>query len=210
MARLAYVLWSVAAISCAASTALGQAATQPDAPNRALPVDALSERAPSGAAGPPPLHSQYAQYGAAINPLLVLSSGAICGPQAPCIFGSGGGLLIRGGYRSAGPWYIGGGYAFAKLDSSNLLRLGVFQQAWGEMRYFFESGLRATPYFTWGLGVVGYGNEWRLETGGAALLGGAGLELRCPGSPSLGSRCLTSRPSSLAGRTVRIISVQRA
>lgn len=166
--------WLLVGFSLATSTFVVRAARSEEGAEPAPASAQPSQSIPPAA--PPPLYSQYAQYGAAINPLIVVSAGAVCGPT-PCILGSGGGLLIRGGYRSEGPWYVGGGYAFAKLDSSNLLRLGVFQQVWGEMRYYFDLGFRATPYLTVGLGAVVYGNEWQAETGGATILGGAGVEL---------------------------------
>lgn len=140
--------------------------------------------APPPPVRPKPLHAAFAQYGMAINALVNVAAGASCGSHvqaqggahdAPCILGSGGGLLIRGGYRSPGPWYIGGVYGFAKLDSSNLLRLGIFQQLYAEIRYLPDTGYRASPYVAWGLGGVAYGNEWGVETGGAMLFGGGGF-----------------------------------
>ncbi|AKT39407.1 uncharacterized protein CMC5_035540 [Chondromyces crocatus] len=130
---------------------------------------------------PPPLNVEYAQYGVALTAAINLSEGAACQEQQgaflPCILGSGGGLLIRGGYRSPGPWYFGGSYEFTKMDSSNLYRLGIFQQLRVEMRYLPDFGTRAAPYFTAGVGGVAYGNEWGAETGGAHLSLGAGVEL---------------------------------
>jgi hypothetical protein len=112
--------------------------------------------------------------------LVTLDAGAMCGRSvmgnAPCILGSGGGVTVRGGYRSPGPWYIGGAYAFAKMDSSNLLRLPILQQLWAEMRYLPDTGYRVAPFATWGLGGVAYGNEWGVETGGAMLFAGGGLQ----------------------------------
>ena len=120
--------------------------------------------------------------------------------DAPCILGSGGGLVIRGGYRSPGPWYIGGAYAFAKLDSSNLFRLGIFQQLWAEMRYLPDTGYRATPYAAWGLGGVAYGNEWGIETGGAMLYGGGGVEFEVSRLAVVGLG-VVYKPTLLAGWT---------
>lgn len=146
----------------------------------------LAKRSASDPIRPPPLHVEYAQYGVAILALVNLDSGAMCGksvhsssaPQAvaPCILGSGGGLVIRAGYRSPGPWYIGGAYAFAKMDSSDLFRLGILQQLWGEMRYLPDTGTRIAPFATWGVGAVAYGNEWGVETGGTMIFGGGGLQ----------------------------------
>jgi hypothetical protein len=130
---------------------------------------------------PPPLHVEYIQYGVAIVAETNLDPGPICQPQdgnpAPCILGGAGGLAIRGGYRSAGPWYVGGAYQFAKMDSNNLFRLGIFQQLRFEMRYMPDIGYRIAPYVSWGVGVLAYGNEWGIETGGGLAFGGVGLEV---------------------------------
>jgi hypothetical protein len=108
-----------------------------------------------------------------------LSTGGTCpeGAKVPCILGSGGGLAIRLGYRAPGPWYVGGAYEFIKMDSSNLYRLGIFQQLRAEVRYLPDIGYRAAPYVAFGLGGVAYGNEWGVETGGGLLYGGAGVEV---------------------------------
>jgi hypothetical protein len=158
---------------------------------------------------PPPLHVEYAQYGVAILAMVNVNPGAICGNsvlspvgggRAPCILGSGGGLTIRGGYRSPGPWYIGGAYAFAKLDSSNLLRLGIFQQLWAEMRYLPDTGSRVAPFATWGLGGVTYGNEWGVETGGAMLFGGGGVQIEVSRKAVVGLG-FVYKPTLIAGWT---------
>jgi hypothetical protein len=154
---------------------------------------------------PPPLHPEYAEYGVAILAMVNISSGATCGASvqggtAPCILGSGGGLVIRGGYRSGGPWYFGGAYAFAKLDSSNLLRLGIFQQLWAEMRFQPDTGYRAAPYLTWGVGGVTYGNEWGVETGGALLFLGGGMEFEVTRLAVVGLD-FVYKPTVLAGWT---------
>lgn len=132
---------------------------------------------------PPPLHVEYAQYGVGFTVETVMSPGATCPVETatvkpkPCILGSGGGLALRGGYRNPGPWYVGGAYEFTKMDSSNLFRLGIFQQLRFEMRYLLDFGYRASPYVTWGAGAVLYGNEWLVETGGGQLFAGIGVEV---------------------------------
>lgn len=137
---------------------------------------------PAPKAKPPPLHVEYAQYGVAFTVESALSPGATCPtPTAtvkpkPCILGSGGGLAIRAGYRNPGPWYIGGAYEFTKMDSSNLYRLGIFQQLRVETRYFLDFGYRASPYIQLGAGAVLYGNEWGVETGGGQVFAGIGVE----------------------------------
>ena len=164
----------------------------------------------SGEAGaPPPLHVEYAQYGVAILAMVDINSGAMCGNsvqspvgggRAPCILGSGGGLVIRGGYRSPGPWYVGGAYAFAKLDSSNLFRLGIFQQLWAEMRYLPDTGSRVAPFATWGLGGVTYGNEWGVETGGAMIFAGGGVQFEVTRKAVVGLG-IVYKPTLIAGWT---------
>jgi hypothetical protein len=46
------------------------------------------------------------------------------------------------------------------------------------MRYMLNMGYRTSPYVTWGVGGVVYGNEWGVETGGATVLGGVGVEFQ--------------------------------
>lgn len=127
---------------------------------------------------PPPLHVEYLQYGVALAANARLASGATCpeNVDTPCILGGGGGLVVRVGWRPPGPWYFGSAYEFANMDSGNLYRLGILQQLRVEMRYMPETGLRTSPYVSWGLGGFGYGNEWGVETGGAVACGGGGVE----------------------------------
>lgn len=153
--------------------------TQP--PGRALgsrpEVRPVEDDGP-GNTPPSPLEVDYAQYGVALAAEIPLLTGGVCPDEsvAPCIIGLGGGPILRGGYRPAGPWYFGGAYQFSKLDSNNLYRLGILQQLRGELRYLFATGSRVSPYVSGGLGGMVYGNEFSVETGGAALLAGLGLE----------------------------------
>ncbi|MBK9260468.1 MAG: hypothetical protein IPM54_11620 [Polyangiaceae bacterium] len=165
----------------ATSPAYGQAsddAPTTEAPATEAPKDTGVKRE---VVRPPPLHVEYVQYGIAIVFENDINPGAVCSSpgsaNAPCILGGAGGLAIRGGYRSAGPWYIGGAYQFAKMDSSNLYRLGIFQQLRLEMRYLPDLGTRTAPYGSWGIGALAYGNEWGVETGGGLLFGGLGVEV---------------------------------
>ncbi|WP_437959283.1 hypothetical protein WME76_06265 [Sorangium sp. So ce119] len=212
---------AVAAIAAGALLSSAAAAAPPDgevegalpsaAPDAALPApdaEAVSAQplAPVKprvelATRPPPLHVEYAQYGVALAAEISLDAGAACprsGPLYSCILGSGGGLAIRSGYRSPGPWYFGGAYQFTKMDSSNLYRLGIFQQLRAEMRYLPDIGYRAAPYFSAGIGGVIYGNEWGAETGGALIFGGVGVELEVSRRAVLGVSCVY-RPVLLAG-----------
>lgn len=127
---------------------------------------------------PTPLEVDYAQYGVALSGELLIEPGAICPDDAatPCIVESGAGPLLRGGYRPSGPWYVGGAYQFTKLDSNNLYRLGILQSLYAEGRFYFDVGVRVTPYLTWALGGAIYGNEFSADTAGALTFLGAGLE----------------------------------
>jgi len=199
------------ALTFGAMVAFAGSARADDAPKTTV-VDGGSVEAPppkSDPVRPPPLHVEYAQYGVAIQALVDLDSGAMCGHSvgssspsapAPCILGSGGGLVIRIGYRSPGPWYIGGAYSFAKMDSQNLFRLGIFQQLVAEMRYMPDTGHRVAPYATWGLGGVIYGNEWGAETGGATLLVGGGMQFEVSRVAVVGLG-IAYKPTLIAGWT---------
>jgi hypothetical protein len=180
------------------------ASLDPAAASADEPVAAAPNGAPTDPGKPPPLHVEYAQYGISLLAMATLDPGAMCGksvqPGAPCILGNGGGLTVRGGYRSPGPWYIGGAYAFAKVNSGNLLRLGVLQELWAEMRYLPDTGSRLAPYATWGLGGIAYGNEWGVETGGALLFAGAGVQLEVSRVAVIGAG-LTYKPAVIVGWT---------
>jgi hypothetical protein len=154
---------------------------------------------------PPPLHVDYASYGLAFAADFLAAPGAVCRDQppdgiVPCILGSGGGLILRGGYRSPGPWYIGGAYQFSKTGAGNLYRLPILQELRAEMRYMLDMGFRISPYATWGLGGMIYGNEWGAETGGGSLFAGLGAELQLSRVAVLGL-ALVYEPMLIAGWT---------
>jgi hypothetical protein len=137
---------------------------------------------------PPPNNVEYFQYGVAVAVEKLASGGDVCPPNAktPCILGSGGGLALRMGYRSRGPWYIAGVYEFTRMDSGNLLRLAILQQLRGEGRFYLDAGNRLTPYGTLGFGAAFYGNEWNVSTGGPTLSAGVGLEFQVTQSTVIG------------------------
>jgi hypothetical protein len=118
------------------------------------------------------------QYGVSLHTLTLLDGGSVCpvGAPTPCILGSGGGLGLRAGYRSRGPFYLGASFQLSRLNSSNLLRLGILQRLVAEGRYYFDRGNRLTPYLLGGLGGAIYGNEWGASSGGAAFSLGVGFE----------------------------------
>jgi hypothetical protein len=128
-------------------------------------------------APPPPSHIVYFQYGVAFAAEQVISAGPICGSAAlPCVLGSGGGIVVRGGWRSSGPLYLGGAYEVTKQDANKLYRLGLLQQARAEGRYYLMTARVTEPYATFGAGVAGYGNQWGIDTWGPMGSIGAGLE----------------------------------
>ena len=137
---------------------------------------------------PPPNNVEYFQYGVALAVEQLASGGSVCpkGALTPCILGSGGGLAIRMGYRSRGPWYFGGAYEFTRQDSSNLLRLAILQQLRGEGRYYLDAGNRLTPYGSLVAGAVVYGNEWTASTVGPLAGAGLGLEFQVTQSTVIG------------------------
>jgi len=145
---------------------------------------ALAQEAPSA----PPSNVEYFQYGVTLVAETVVSPGSVCPPSAetPCILGSGGGIAIRAGYRSRGPWYVGGAYELSRHDSANLLRLAILQQLRAETRYYWDQGTRLTPYVWGAFGGTLYGNEWGADTGGVTASIGAGIEFQITASTLLG------------------------
>lgn len=186
--RGAFAVLLGASVLAATSPVRAQTTSAPTEKTEESPSESTTPTTPREVVRPPPLHVEYVQYGVAIVFENDINAGAVCpsSESAPCILGGAGGLAIRGGYRSAGPWYIGGAYQFAKMDSSNLYRLGIFQQLRVEMRYLPDLGLRTAPYGSWGIGALAYGNEWGVETGGGLLFGGLGVEIELSRSALIG------------------------
>lgn len=128
-------------------------------------------------APPPPSHVVYLQYGVAFTTEQILEPGAICNNvKVPCVLGSGGGIVVRGGWRSTGPLYIGGAYELTKQDPNKLYRIALLQQARAEARYYLMTARVTEPYASASLGVGGYGNEWAIDTWGPTGSIGAGVE----------------------------------
>lgn len=156
----------------------------------------------SSETSPPPTNVEYFQYGVLFAAHTVASANDVCatGTDTPCILGSGGGPGIRVGYRSRGPWYVGGIYEFSRHDSANLLRLAILQQLRAEGRYYAEMGTRLSPYALMGAGFTIYGNEWTAETAGLVGALGAGFEFQISETAVVGMS-LTYRPFLLRGWT---------
>lgn len=128
-------------------------------------------------APPPPTHVVYFQYGVAFATEQIVSAGAICHNAAlPCVLGSGGGIVVRGGWRSSGPLYLGVAYEVTKQDANKLYRLGLLQQARVEGRFYFMTARVTEPYISASAGLAGYGNQWSVDTWGPGGSLGAGLE----------------------------------
>lgn len=128
-------------------------------------------------APPPPSHVVYFQYGVAFTANEVIAPGALCDDVSkPCILDSGGGIIIRGGWRSSGPLYVGGAYELTKQDPNKLYRIALLQQARAEARYYIPTHRVAEPYASGSLGLVGYGNEWAVDTWGPSASLGGGIE----------------------------------
>lgn len=180
---MAHRLLVASVLAWSLPAAAADPAPAPVPPPPAAPVDATDtgeeerfarelEHAP-----PPPSHVVYFQYGVAFTANQVLAAGAICDDLSkPCILGSGGGVIIRGGWRSSGPLYLGGAYELTKQDPNKLYRIALLQQARFEGRYYFPTHRVVEPYGSASLGVVGYGNEWAIDTWGGTGSVGGGIE----------------------------------
>src|SRR5688572_13537827 len=128
-------------------------------------------------APPPPTSAVSFQYGVAFTANGIVAPGPICdNVGVPCILGPGGGIIVRGGWRSPGPLYLGIAYELTKQDPNKLYRLALLQQARAEGRYYLTTARVTDPYLAAGLGVSGYGNEWAVDTWGPSVSVGAGVE----------------------------------
>lgn len=141
---------------------------------------------------PPTTERAFIQYGIAFTVEDVLSAGPICSSD-PCILGSGGGIAVRAGWRPTERFYIGGTYELSKQDPYKLYLLGILQQIRAEVRTYFPTGNRTTPFVFAGAGLAGYGNEWAIDTWGPSATVGAGLEVQLSGG-SLFDLSLLYRP----------------
>lgn len=128
---------------------------------------------------PPPSNVAFVQYGVAFTAEVPTAAGPICDNKTvPCILGTGGGVAVRVGYRTAGAVYLGAAYEVSKQDPNNLYRLALLQQARAEGRYYVGTAREAYPYGGVGLGLAGYGNEWTVDTWGPAASLAVGLEVQ--------------------------------
>jgi hypothetical protein len=133
------------------------------------------------AAVPAPSRFSYLQYGVALVAEAVASAGSICALVENCIFGTGGGLVARLGWRPSDELYIGGAYEVSKQDPQQLYRLGILQQVRAEGRRYFPTGREIAPFVLVGAGLAGYGNEWSIDTWGPSGTLGGGIEMELGG-----------------------------
>ncbi len=126
---------------------------------------------------PPPSNVVYFQYGVAFTTEQIVAAGPTCdSTTAPCILGAGGGIVVRGGWRSTGPLYVGIAYELTKQDPNKLYRIALLQQARAEARYYFTTARVTEPYASVSGGVGGYGNEWAVDAWGPGGSIGGGIE----------------------------------
>lgn len=123
----------------------------------------------------------FLQYGAGFVAETRVAKGKVCpsGAEEPCILGSGGGVILRAAHRHHHGYSLGGAYEFTKQDASNIINLPILQQIRFEGRWYFSQGTRTAPFLFAGVGAVGYGNEWGIETWGGVLTTGVGVAHEC-------------------------------
>ena len=151
-------------------------------------VLALGAAAHADGEGSEPEHLSQAflQFGLAFTAEFVAAPGPMCSVAGAsgCILGTGGGLTLRVGKRFRSPFYLGGSYEFAKMDSAQLYRVGILQQLRAEGRWYLSTRTLVQPYLGAALGIAAYGNLWAFPplasdaTVGLAMGLGAGIELQ--------------------------------
>jgi hypothetical protein len=172
-----------AAAMAATLAALAALSTSGDARAGDTETLATSSDARELPAKPPSARRAFIQYGIAFTVEDVLYAGPICSdPNSPCILGSGGGILGRVGWRPTEQLYIGGEYELSKQEPNKLYLLGILQQARANVRSYFPTGARTTPFVTAGAGLAGYGEQWAIDTWGPSAALGGGIELQVSGA----------------------------
>jgi hypothetical protein len=166
----------------AARAAIAAAAASTSTPAAADAADASLEAASKIA---PPPRLSFLQYGVAFTAEFA-TKGTFCqDTQLNCILGSGGGIVGRVGWRSAGEWYLGGAYELSKQDPTKLYQLALLQQLRFEARRYWFSGRDTQPMLVLGAGVAGYGDELALATFGVTAFVGFGIESQFQSGPVL-------------------------
>lgn len=164
-----------AAALAVAATAFAQRASAQAAARETTPEPGPRWLGARGAVTAPTLR-RFLQFGVGFVAEAMADPGALCArTDVPCVLGSGAGIVARGGW-ARGPFYFGGAYELAKLDSNNIYRLATLQQLRAEVRRHVETGANARPYATMALGAAAYGNEWGVATWGGLAAVGLGVE----------------------------------
>lgn len=181
--RKVIVARSFGAASAGFALALASPAMADDAPV-AAPVPTVVAGVTVVAPLPPSSDRSYIQYGVALAAEIVAAPGPACSATVPsCILGSGGGVVMRAGWRPSETIYVGGAYEMSKLDPHQLYRLGLLQQVRGELRRYIPTGRETSPFILLGFGAGAYGNDWwPIDTWGPTATVGGGLEVQLGGS----------------------------
>jgi hypothetical protein len=153
--------------------------------------EAASATANTSRIVPPPTDRPLIQWGAALAAEIVASAGPACpdaanaSNQPPCILGSGGGIVARGGWRPNANLYLGAAYEVSKQEPHQLYLVALLQQARAEARWYFPTGRDVSPFLLVGAGASAYGSAlWPfggVDTWGPSGSLGAGIEVQLGG-----------------------------
>jgi hypothetical protein len=113
------------------------------------------------------------------NLALPLDNQSLCPRGVGCVLQGGGGIGASVERRSPNGFGFFGALDFWFLDSDSVYELGVQQALHGGLRYTMPTELVFHPVFDLSLGVMAYGDTFRVATVGALaqLFAGAEIEL---------------------------------
>jgi hypothetical protein len=119
------------------------------------------------------------RYGVALTTAFVIDAGAMCNATTSCILGSGAGFAGHLGIDIGRTGYAGLSYAVTKQDPARIYRLATLQELRLDARRYLDTGRNVRPLGLVALGVLGYGDQFSVDTWGphASLGGGAEFEL---------------------------------
>jgi hypothetical protein len=116
----------------------------------------------------------------------MLNNGSICPSGSGCVMQGGGGIGATVERRWPNGLGAFGGYDAWFLDSDSVYELGVQQALRGGLRYTLPNDIILHPVFELSLGLMGYGDTFRVATVGVLIQPFAGAELEL--SESFGLR----------------------
>jgi hypothetical protein len=148
----------------------------------------------------------FLQASAGLVGEFVVHAGGLCEGTSSCILGSGAGVVARAGWRNTSPFFLGAAYELTRHDADNLYRLATLQHIRGEVRYIMDSQMQTRPFLVAGVGILAYGNEWGVDSQGAALSLGIGMESEL-GPSTLASTCLSYRTAYFTPFQVATVGV---